>query len=101
VISKDLKEKPWKDVLHLSDSQVEEELLLPMIEKFNKHPELYSAWTCCGDTLVAAQRHLIDGKQLPIFFICTIRKFIEAKEEIPVSANVNELENAEHTPTQV
>lgn len=77
---KDLEEKPWKDPQQLSHNQVEEELLCPLIEKLNRYQELNLGWTCSGDTLVACQRQrLEDGEELPIFFICTIRKCLQAK----------------------
>lgn len=77
---KDLEEKPWKDPHQFSDDQVEEELLLPLIEKLNRYQELDLDWTCSGDTLVATQRQRHeDGGELPIFFICTIRKCLQAK----------------------
>jgi len=43
-------------------------------------PELHRANV---STLIAAQKHQVEGGQLPVFFVCTIRKFLQAKKEIP------------------
>ena len=80
----DLEEKPWNEPAKLTDGQTEE-LILDLIEKLNKFPEMSAHWTCSGDTLVATARQRLDGKQLPIFFICTIRKCIQAKDQVEIS----------------
>lgn len=76
----DLEEKSWHSAVELSDDQVEQDLLLPLIEKLNKYHELDLDWTCSGNTLVATIRHHLDNaKERPIFFICKIQKVLQAK----------------------
>jgi tRNA(Phe) wybutosine-synthesizing methylase Tyw3 len=79
-----LEEKPWNEPAQLTDHQTEE-LILDLIEKLNKFPEMSAHWTCSGDTLVATARQRLNGKELPIFFICTIRKCLQAKIEVDSS----------------
>ena len=81
---KDLTERPLKDVVQLSDDQVEEELLMPMIENLNKYPEFNSGHAFTGDTLLVAQRDQIDTGQETIFLVCKIQRFLLAEEENPV-----------------
>lgn len=75
----DLEENPWKDPMPLSDDQVEEELLLPLIEKLNRYREMDVDWTCCGDTLVATRRHRLDDGESTTFFVCKIHRFFQTK----------------------
>ena len=74
---------PWNNAVQLSDDQVEEELLLPMIEAENNHREIEGDWTCAGNTLVAWRRQRLGENEVPIFFICTIRKCLQPEKEIP------------------
>jgi len=75
-----LKEKPWNP-LQLTDGQTEE-LVRGLIDSLNKYPEMNFTWTCSGDTLIAVDRQRLNGHEVPIFFVCTIRKCLMAKHTV-------------------
>jgi len=76
-----LEENPWDDPAQLTNEQTEE-LIQDLIDKLNKFPETNARWTCSGDTLVATARQRLNHHEVPIFFICTIRKCLMAKDEV-------------------
>ena len=54
----DLEEIPWENPRKLSEAEVDEDLLLPLLEDLDdvEARQLHDIWTCTGDTLVLADR---------------------------------------------
>ena len=80
ITRENLEETPWAG-LQLNEKQTEE-LIQDLINGLNKFTETSATWTCSGDTLVATARQRLDGEESPIFFICTIRKCLMAKDAV-------------------
>ena len=81
ILRENLEEKPWNEPAQLSEEQTEE-LIQDLIEGLNNHPNADATWTCAGNTLVATTRQRLNDEDYPIFFICTIRKRLVAKDQI-------------------
>ena len=74
-------ENPWDNPAQPTDDQAEE-LIRDLIDGLNKFPETNAKWACCGDTLVATARQRLNLLEVPVFFICTIRKCLMARDEM-------------------
>jgi len=80
ILRANLQEKPWSDPAQLNDEQTEE-LIQDMIDGLNNNPEVSANWTVAGNTVVTCARQRLNGEELPIFFVCTIRKCLEVADD--------------------
>jgi len=80
ILRESLKEVPWNDMTQLNDEQTEE-LIQDMITSLNENPRVNANWTITGNTVVTCARQRLNGEDLPIFFVCTIRKCLQAKDD--------------------